>query len=401
MSVALCAWTLAGNVFGQADQQAECKTSWPGWKAIKYMFIFGDSYTQTGFDISGIQPSLGNPLGNPPYPGWTSCNGPNWVDYLTVEYNSSNVLTYNVADGGATIDATLVKPWKPEVQSLTDQVHKRYLSKYGSKPPEAPWAPENTLFVFWIGINDVGNSYWGQNNTLVDQIYEKYLSLIEEVYGTGARNFLFMGVPPMQRAPLSAANKQGVEIEAKAVLDWNARLVKMSDALRAKHPDMTSLIFQTADAFNRVLDDPTSYPQTKNLKDTTDFCGVYPLMPQRSVDEYTQSMIARDTVIPHGTIHPRGIKKNVVRDNAEIATTLAEPGKCKYKDTEYFWYNNLHPTSPIHEVVASEVAKMLAGAPSNVNVTCVADAQAPKMGGRRLGRRWSLGEELHGFDKTR
>ena len=56
------------------------------------------------------QPSLGNPLGNPPYPGYTSSNGPNWVDYLTVKYNQSLVETYNIAFGGATIDSDLVAP---------------------------------------------------------------------------------------------------------------------------------------------------------------------------------------------------------------------------------------------------------------------------------------------------
>lgn len=29
----------------------------------------GDSYTQTGFDTNGTQPTPTNPLGNPPYPG--------------------------------------------------------------------------------------------------------------------------------------------------------------------------------------------------------------------------------------------------------------------------------------------------------------------------------------------
>jgi hypothetical protein len=33
-----------------------------------YRFSFGDSYTSTGFNINGVQPSVGNPLGNPTYP---------------------------------------------------------------------------------------------------------------------------------------------------------------------------------------------------------------------------------------------------------------------------------------------------------------------------------------------
>ena len=34
----------------------------------RYLSPSGDSYTQTGFEVNGTQPSIGNPLGNPPYP---------------------------------------------------------------------------------------------------------------------------------------------------------------------------------------------------------------------------------------------------------------------------------------------------------------------------------------------
>lgn len=34
--------------------------------------LSGDSYTQTGFEITGTSPAVGNPLGNPPYP-WLGC----------------------------------------------------------------------------------------------------------------------------------------------------------------------------------------------------------------------------------------------------------------------------------------------------------------------------------------
>lgn len=315
--------------------------------------------------------------------GWTSCNGPNWVDFLTVEYNSSNVLTYNLADGGATIDVTLAKPWKPDVLSLTDQVQKRFVPKYANKPPQAPWAPNNTLFAFWQGINDVGNTYWDKNRTTVDKMLAKYTSLVEEVYQAGARNFVFLGVPPLQRTPLSLTKKEDVELKEKAVRAWNSDLIKMSDSLRAKHPDITSLIFQTIDVFNRALDNPLSYPQTKGLKDTTDFCGVYPDIPQSTPDRYSQSTISRYTADPQSA-----------NNNGAARATLGEPGKCRYKDSEYFWYNDLHPTSPIHEATASELAKLLAGWPSNEGKTCVANSQVGK---RAVARKRSVDEELYEF----
>ena len=78
-------------------------------------------------------------------------------------YNNSLVLTYNFAYGGATIDASLVTPYEPTVQSLTDQVN-QFLATVASKPATAPWTSSNTLFSFWIGINDIGNSYGSGGN---------------------------------------------------------------------------------------------------------------------------------------------------------------------------------------------------------------------------------------------
>ena len=47
----------------------------------------GDSYSQTGFDITSTKPSFSKPLGNPTYPSWTTSGGPNWIGYLIENYN--------------------------------------------------------------------------------------------------------------------------------------------------------------------------------------------------------------------------------------------------------------------------------------------------------------------------
>ncbi|KAG8734871.1 hypothetical protein FRC12_014203 [Ceratobasidium sp. 428] len=78
------------------------------WNSTKYFFVFGDSYTASGYNVSaGI---------NSPNPGWTSSNGPNWPMYLAGTYNVTNTKLYNLAYGGATIDAKLVTPYEPTVQ---------------------------------------------------------------------------------------------------------------------------------------------------------------------------------------------------------------------------------------------------------------------------------------------
>lgn len=133
--------------------------------------ISGDSYTQTGFVTNGTLPAKGNPLGNPPYPGYTATGGENWIDYDTTVFNKSLIFTYNYAYGGtpffnlfflgpysiteyfsigATIDASLVTPYEPTVLSLTDQVNE-FLNTVASKPASTPWASANSLFSIWIG----------------------------------------------------------------------------------------------------------------------------------------------------------------------------------------------------------------------------------------------------------
>lgn len=43
--------------------------------------LSGDSYTETGFLTNGNLPAVGNPLGNPPYPGYTATG----VDVLSAD----------------------------------------------------------------------------------------------------------------------------------------------------------------------------------------------------------------------------------------------------------------------------------------------------------------------------
>src|SRR3989337_2759760 len=80
-------------------------------QAVDYLITFGDSYSQTGFDVTLSKPSAANPLGNPSYPGWTSSGGPNWIGYLVKDYNASSLYSYNFAYGGATVNASLVHPF--------------------------------------------------------------------------------------------------------------------------------------------------------------------------------------------------------------------------------------------------------------------------------------------------
>ncbi|KAI0139143.1 carbohydrate esterase family 16 protein [Hypoxylon sp. NC0597] len=309
-------------------------TEWPGWKDIKHAFIFGDSYTQTGFNYTQTPPSASNPFGNPPYPGWTSSNGPNWVGFLTVKYNASRLQTYNFAYGGATVDSALVQPYMPTVLSVKQQVQDEFIPGYTGNPPQAPSAPKwtgaNSVFAIWIGINDVGNSYGSgpaSSGPLYTKIFDVYSSLVNQLYTSGARNFVFINVPPVDRSPLTVGQgKASVEMEKAAIADWNKRVVDTAAALKSNHTDEVNVwVYDSNRSFGEVLDKPSTYEQTAGLKNTTGYCSAY----QNGTPE-------ENTLTP----------------------------SCGVAVNEYFWLNNLHPTYPIHDVVAKGVADGLVAGPS-------------------------------------
>ncbi|KAL9001763.1 MAG: hypothetical protein Q9188_005273 [Gyalolechia gomerana] len=154
---------------------------WPGWRGVKYLFTFGDSYTSTSFNIHGAQPSPENPLGNPAYPGATSADGPNYVDFLTTTYNQSFIQTFNLGYGGATIDPSLIgSPYGLIVQSFRQQVQEEFLPTYASNSGVG-WSGSNSLFTVFFGINDVILSYAHRNSTLNFLLIKSYENLVHEV----------------------------------------------------------------------------------------------------------------------------------------------------------------------------------------------------------------------------
>lgn len=116
----------------------------------------GASYCQTGFDPNGTLPNAANPIGNPAFPGNTYAGGINWVGYVTAKYNTSLLFTYNYAVGGSTINRTLVNPGTPK--TLTEQVD-QFMAGAGKKPTATPWTTTNSLFSFFVGINDLQATY--------------------------------------------------------------------------------------------------------------------------------------------------------------------------------------------------------------------------------------------------
>ena len=270
------------------------------------MVVFGDSYTTTGFNDTMAQPSKANPLGNPAYPGYTATNGPNWVDFLTTTYNDTFIKTVNLAYGGATVDAALVAQYLPTVLSLKDQVETEYLPRYSTHPPKFKWKADNTLFASFFGINDVGNAYGNANASVVlaEDIAE-YASLMDTVYQSGARNFLFLNVPPVNRSPLTVAQGTSAEtLEASYIAAFNTNITRMAANLSSTYSDATTFVFDTNSIFTEVLDNPCSHKQTCPYQNTTDYCVYYENGTPSWYTFYQNCSIPVDHYFWLNTLHP-------------------------------------------------------------------------------------------------
>ncbi|KAJ5171996.1 hypothetical protein N7492_004589 [Penicillium capsulatum] len=216
-----------------------------------YFFTFGNSYTKSGFDITGDQPSRANPMGNPAIGSNTSSGGPNWVGYLTATYNESLVLNYDLAVGGATIDNELVND---EVKDMTHQVAD-FKSAYG----KGPWDGDNTLFAFWIGINDIGRSYKTNNSsTLVPKLIKHYENVVDEVYATGGRKFLFLNVPATTRTP-KIIGEGKTKQHAAWVSAYNDALKTMAKSFNDDHKDAKVVVYDSWSFMSKILDSPQEH----------------------------------------------------------------------------------------------------------------------------------------------
>ena len=128
-----------------------------------------------------MQPNPDNPLGNPPYPGATSSNGPNYIDFLATTYNRSYIQAYNLGYGGATVDQALVaSSYGPVVQSFEQQVTDTFIPVY-SNNDNVSWTSNDTLFSIFFGINDVLLSYAARNDSLNYDIIKAYEGLVNRV----------------------------------------------------------------------------------------------------------------------------------------------------------------------------------------------------------------------------
>lgn len=227
--------------------------------------------------MHGVQPLPGNPLGNHDgyIPYSTEVGSPNYVEYLTTKYNRSLILTYNFGYPGSTIDNDIDE--SPYVSSsLREQVEREFLPDFGTAQPFRSWTGNNSLFTIFIGINDIGMFVRRPNaSDYITPLLESYSKATEQLHDAGARNFLFINVPAINRAPERKGDKAAARKVAACIQQFNVGLRQLTRVFMAKHID-SAVFFLDANALtNKVLDNPGSYAISSIIKNTTSSCTAY------------------------------------------------------------------------------------------------------------------------------
>ncbi|KAH8107182.1 hypothetical protein BXZ70DRAFT_1029523 [Cristinia sonorae] len=113
---------------------------------------------------------------------------------------------------------------------------------------------EAMLFAIWLGINDFATSQTPESmQLLLETVSEQQTRLYNEA---GARNFLFVDIPPVHRTPAAArASEEQRQTLATTLKLWHTLL----STRVSSHPGISALLFSSYAFFTGLLDDPTTY----------------------------------------------------------------------------------------------------------------------------------------------
>ncbi|KAG9098203.1 hypothetical protein FRC06_006651 [Ceratobasidium sp. 370] len=138
------------------------------------MFISGDSYSTVSWaPTTAPVPTPANPIGAE-WPGVTSVGvfEPNWMGS-----NVSNLLAFVYTTPGNNLTG------------FTTQIQVEFTPTAGQKPASSPRTADNSVFVSWIGINDLHDGE--DTNTAINLTMQQQQNL----YNLGAHNFLIDMAP--------------------------------------------------------------------------------------------------------------------------------------------------------------------------------------------------------------
>ncbi|KAF8337918.1 uncharacterized protein EI90DRAFT_3286718 [Cantharellus anzutake] len=216
-----------------------------GSNALKDIVIFGDSYSSDNLTWSKVG-SLGDALG------------------LSTEH------VHNFAVPGATAENGLIsqiKRYLANDDQPEDEDEDLHPVDGSIDANEQYLEPNETLYIIWIGINDCGNG--ANDSEAVEEILEEQVfdEAVHNLYvKAGARNFVFMDVPPLDRCP--AVHGKHPHDLTDRVEAWNCGLmtqIKSFMSPRNRQQTTSVILYSMWQTVTDILDSFTGDPWSDDL----------------------------------------------------------------------------------------------------------------------------------------
>ncbi|KAF8066944.1 GDSL lipase/esterase [Lyophyllum atratum] len=282
-------------------------------KQIKNLVTFGDSYT----DVVNV-----------------GDGGVAWPVYAS---GYAKVSLFPFARSGATCSNNIT--FRP-FPSLFESQLPLYLTEKDNGSLKLN--PRETIYTLWIGTNDVGvNSLIsGGNKASIVDVATCMVNWVKTLYATGARNFLFQNMIPLQNVPLYSPNAypdrfwtgprnttEWSVFMTELVLSGNALTKLMLQALAPTLPGAHIGLFDSHGLFADMFANPAMYLN-----------GTAPLNVTGAINSCVFEI--------GGTVGScTTVTGSAARDS-------------------YLWFDELHPSEQADRIVAREVAKVIEGGKS-------------------------------------
>jgi len=286
-----------------------CAAVGPSANQIKNLVTFGDSYT----DVVS-----------------TGDGGVAWPIYAA---RDGHFNLFPFARSGATCSNNLTVVPFP---SLFESQLPLYFAEVSNKTLKLN--PEETIFTLWIGTNDVGVSalltgHGTKGVTIVDTV-SCAINWVKVLYQSGARNFLFQNMIPLQNTILYSANSYPNRYWTAPhnATEWSVFMTELTtsgneiaklmlQALPASLPGAHIGLFDSHSLFTDIIAHPKNY--------------------------------LNGTAPPNVT----GAIRSCV---FELNESTSDTGKCTIAtgtDVDSFlWFDELHPSEQTDRIVAREVS---------------------------------------------
>jgi phospholipase/lecithinase/hemolysin len=106
-------------------------------------------------------------------------------------------------------------------------------------------------------------------------------------------------------------------------------------------------VFSIYDLFNEILNEAEAFPETANLRDVTECCS----------DSYLCTLVSPYIKTSHFLSRRETDSHDIRRPPVD---------GCSFSLDEYFWFDCAHPTSPVHNAMAANLARSLVASPANI-----------------------------------